>query len=364
MFQSDTLVSETDVQDHESKQDNHMDGCVSTGTHLWHERCEEQQAVSPEGRGVWTQIKALTTVNDEQHHQVCPVKQLNDCDSIGTHLSHGAVPPEGGGVWTQMKTPTSVSDEQHHHICPDKQINDCDTTVTSLPDEHYKEREGVPPEDGGWWTKVAEAGTSASNEQHHHLCPDERMHDCDTTKTSLHHKQCERELEVPAKDTEICAKVTESLAMAKASAELMAKSARLLQEAIQHAPALSFLGRLLHGQGCPCFLRNQSNPCDMFGNVKLSDLSPSPLRLSKNVFGCAICDKRFGSWSGADSHIRQMHTHCFYGPCKCGFSSPNKDVFRRHSGVCQSDTGQKKDLKSPEAKPENSEPQAQGILII
>lgn len=63
-----------------------------------------------------------------------------------------------------------------------------------------------------------------------------------------------------------------------------------------------------------------------------------PLRISsggKTHFRCPQCDVAKPSWSGADSHIRKVHTFAKYGPCQtCTFTSYNLDSFRGHSRLC------------------------------
>lgn len=140
------------------------------------------------------------------------------------------------------------------------------------------------------------------------------------------------------KDNILLRKILLSFAASKKAFELYAASHNLMQEVVMAAPELRRLENIFQ-----TFQFYNSKPVlNMRLHTKYPQSSTSvfnkeysPRRIGKQ-FKCRVCERMFGSWTGCDSHIRQSHSHIYYGPCSknCSFKSANIDSFRRHQQKC------------------------------
>ena len=146
---------------------------------------------------------------------------------------------------------------------------------------------------------------------------------------------------VEPQEKPILTKLLLALAMSKRSHELAKRSVELIEEILMKNPSLKGLSRLLS-------LAENYSP-ESIEEAKIKTKYPqsfsasrnkeySPKTIAKGEHGCRQCSFVAKTWSGADSHIRQEHSHIFYGPCpSCDFKSPNQDVFRRHLLGCKNE---------------------------
>ena len=127
---------------------------------------------------------------------------------------------------------------------------------------------------------------------------------------------------VADEDKKILTKILLSLACAKKGQELLMKSSNMMQEVVMTLPSLQKLSEVFG-------ISSNFNPLTI-AEAKMKTKYPQcfanfnplfvPKSLKDSKHQCLVCGKILGSWVGADSHIRKIHSKIFYGPCpKCFF---------------------------------------------
>lgn len=146
--------------------------------------------------------------------------------------------------------------------------------------------------------------------------------------------------DIDTKETEDLKNILYGLTMINTGHKLVALGSEKIRDVIARIPSLQKLSMLLG------FIQN-TDP-NMLAAAKADSKLPvtsgrcmpkylTPEGLDGKKFRCKVCKEIFGSWTGCDSHIRSMHSHVKYGPCrKCNvFVSCNYDSFRRHEKSCE-----------------------------
>ena len=147
---------------------------------------------------------------------------------------------------------------------------------------------------------------------------------------------------VEDEDKPILTKLLLAIALSKRSQEMLRKSAQLMEEVVVKCPNLKKLSDIFN-------VAKDFSP-ESIAEARLKTKFPqcfsasrnpkyAPISIEKGKHACRQCSFVAKTWSGADSHIRQVHSRIFYGPCpSCSFKTSNQDVFRRHLISCQKQT--------------------------
>ena len=131
---------------------------------------------------------------------------------------------------------------------------------------------------------------------------------------------------------------------------VLARENKAVSEIIARRPGLRSLAEMMAGLGPSPFTALQSPaapvPVHMPSSARFQLLQQvsqkgiipaAPKKDKSGQYPCRMpgCDTVSLSWSGADSHMRAVHTQMAYGPCNgCGQCKFNRDSFKRHQKNC------------------------------
>lgn len=145
--------------------------------------------------------------------------------------------------------------------------------------------------------------------------------------------------DIDKKEAEDLKDILYGLTMISTGHKLVASGSDKIRNVIARIPSLQKLSLLLGSiqSTDPNLLAEANRDSKMpFTSGRCLPKYFKPEGLDGKKFRCKICKEIFGSWTGCDSHIRSMHSHIKYGPCRnCYvFVHCNYDVFRRHEKDC------------------------------